>query len=71
MIGIILSDSGDGYYYCMLSKDKEASSAVKRNKAMFGVSQVGEVKGRGFELMENFLTCIKEDFYSSDAPEFF
>ncbi|MGN0747349.1 MAG: hypothetical protein ACI4ML_11785 [Aristaeellaceae bacterium] len=65
IIGIILSEFGDGYYYCMLNKDKSAASTVIRNKAMHGISHVGEVKGRGFELMKSFLSCIKNDFYSA------
>lgn len=62
MIGIILSKSGDGYYYCMLKKDENEASTVYRNRAMHGITVAGEVKGRGFELMHAFLNCIQEDF---------
>ena len=72
MIGVILGKNGDGYYYCMLNKDKNAVSPVKCNKAvtMEGIQQVGEVKGRGFELMNDFLSCIKNDFYSTKQTIF-
>ncbi len=61
--GIIFSDSGDGYYYCMVNKDSETTSIVKRNLAMVGIKDIGEVKGFGFSLMKGFLGCIKTDFY--------
>ena len=61
--GIIFSDCGDGYYYCMLNKDSETASVVKRNMALFMAEDVGEVKGFGFSLMNGFLDCIKADFY--------
>lgn len=65
VVGIILSDRGDGYYYCMLNKDENTYSDVIRNKAMAGVENIGKVKGLGFELMDSFLNCIKENFYQS------
>ncbi|MBE7018874.1 MAG: hypothetical protein E7413_03230 [Ruminococcaceae bacterium] len=58
IIGIVLGDSGDEYYYCMLDKDEDVSSDVMQNKAMLGIEKIGEVKGRGFELMNNFVECI-------------
>ena len=61
--GIIFSDGGDGYYYCMLNKDSETASVVKRNMALFMTEDIGEVKGFGFSLMNGFLDCIKADFY--------
>ncbi len=63
IVGIVFSDNGDGYYYCMLNKDNKLFSEVFRNKAMFGIEKVGEVKGVGFELMHDFLDCIKHDYY--------
>lgn len=62
VIGIILSDRGDGYYYCMLKKGENTASTVIRNKGIFGTSEIGQVAGRGFSLMNSFLNCIKADF---------
>lgn len=62
IIGIILSEGGDGYYYCMLKKDENETSTVFRNRPMQGITVAGEVKGRGFDLMQAFLNCIQEDF---------
>ena len=63
IVGIIFNDDGDGYYYCMLNKDTGTLSEVHRNKAWGGIETVGAVKGVGFELMNDFLNCITEDFY--------
>lgn len=60
--GIIFSETEDGYYYCMLSKDEETSSEVLRNMGWSGVRTAGNVEGRGFELMDSFLECITTDF---------
>ena len=65
IIGIILSDRGDGYYYCMLNKGEETPSNVRRNRGAFGISEVGQVSGRGFDLMNSFLDCIRKDFDSN------
>lgn len=65
IVGIIFSDTEDGYYYCMLSKDEEASSEVLRNMGWDGVHPAGNAEGRGFELMDSFLECITTDFYES------
>ena len=67
IIGIILSNKGDGYYYCMLSKDENAFSEVVRNKSINGIEKVGEINGRGFVLMNNFMNCIQKDFYNSKS----
>ena len=69
--GIIFSDKGDGYYYCMLKKDENSNSDVFRNKAEQGIEKIGEVSGTGFELMHSFLDCIVKDFYSGrvQTPE--
>lgn len=69
IIGIVLSEHGDGYYYCMLNKDENSASDVKRNKALFGSEKVGEVKGRGFELMHGFRDCITKD-YDLDSSDY-
>ena len=61
IIGIVLGNSGDRCYYCMLNKDKNMLSDVIRNKAMLGVEKIGEVKGRGFDLMYNFVECINNN----------
>lgn len=58
IIGIVLDENGDEYYYCMLDKDENAFSDVVQNKAMLGIQKIGEIKGRGFELMNNFIECI-------------
>ena len=47
----------------MLNKDTDAESDGFRNKAWYSIERVGSVKGRGFELMNDFLACIKKDFY--------
>lgn len=70
MIGIVFSEQKDGYYFCMVNKDKDAASEVKRNAALFGIQRIGEVKGRGFELAENFKECIYSDF-CSDGESYF
>lgn len=59
IVGIVLSDKGDRYYYCMLSKDTDTFSDVIQNKARLGIEKVGEVKGLGFELMNSFVDVIK------------
>lgn len=59
IFGIVLSDQGDRYYYCMLGKDEDAYSDVMQNKALYGVEKVGEIKGSGFELMDAFLACME------------
>ncbi len=61
IIGIVLGDSEDKYYYCMLNKDEKVPSDVIRNKAMLGTEKVGTVKGLGFELMHSFTECIKNN----------
>lgn len=63
IVGILFSDKGDGYYYCMLNKDEGVPSEVFRNKAILGIEKVGSVKGFGFELMDSFLDCIQHDYY--------
>ena len=61
--GIIIGSKGDGYYYCMLEKDKDACSKVIRNMARPGAfPTVGTVKGTGLELMHGFLECTKADY---------
>ncbi|MBQ9063981.1 MAG: hypothetical protein IJ123_00870 [Blautia sp.] len=69
IVGIVMSNKEDGFYYCMLDADENNPSDVKRNMALAGVKSVGEVKGRGFELMDSFLECIKDDFYGDAAHE--
>lgn len=69
IVGIIFGDNGDGYYYCMLSRDESIPSRVCRNKAMLGISNVGEVKGLGFELMNRFLSIIESDYSKQQAEE--
>ena len=65
--GIIFSDKGDGYYYCMLKKDENSNSDVFRNKAEQGIGKIGEVSGTGFELMHSFLDCIKNNYYAENS----
>lgn len=67
IIGIVVNDnySRDGYYYCMLDKDKDLPSEVRRNNMMLGSEKVGEVKGRGFDLMDAFRDLIKENYTAS------
>ena len=62
IIGIVLGNAGDKYYYCMLSKDEKVFSDVMQNKAMLGIEKVGSVKGLGFELMNSFVECIKNSY---------
>ena len=63
IVGIVIGNRGDGYYYCMLNKDQSISSDVIRNKAMAGIEKVGKVKGAGFDLMNSFTDCIRTDYY--------
>ena len=64
IFSVIIGSRGDGYYYCMLSKDITQPSEVIRNKAMAGIETIGFVNGRGFELMDNFLERIKMNYYA-------
>lgn len=64
IVGIVLGMHGDGYYYCMLEKNENAYSDVIRHKVMAGIDKVGAVRGRGFELMGGFVSCIKSDYYN-------
>ena len=64
IIGVVLGQNGDGYYYCNLSKSTAVSSDVMRNKALLGIEKAGEVNGRGFELMNAFLNCIRSNYYA-------
>ncbi len=64
IVGIIFSDDGDGYYYCMLNKNNNIPSKVSRNMAMLGIKEIGEVKGLGPELRNSFLNCISNEFLS-------
>jgi len=61
IIGVVLGNGEDRYYYCMLNKDENTFSEVIRNKAMQGVEKIGEVKRLGFELMNSFVECIKNN----------
>ena len=61
IIGIVLGNSGDRYYYCMLNKDENIPSDVIQNKAMLGIEKIGSVKGLGFELMNSFVECISNN----------
>lgn len=70
VVGIIFSDRGDGYYYCMLNKDHAMPSSVFCNKGIHGIEQIGEVNGLGFELMHSFFDCISKDFYNKVYPEY-
>jgi hypothetical protein len=63
IIGVVLGQKGDGYYYCNLSKDNRIGSDVMRNKAILGIEKAGEVNGRGFELMKAFVSCISNNYY--------
>ena len=62
IIGIVLSEKGDGYYYCMLNKDENEYSPVYRNKGVPGITSIGGVKGSGTLLMYRILSCIQNDF---------
>ena len=64
IIGIVLSDVGDRYCYCMLNKDENILSDVIQNKAMFGIEKIGAVKGLGFELMNSFVECVRKSCFT-------
>lgn len=70
LIGVVFSEHGDGFYYCMLNKDENAASEVKRNRALFGSKVAGEVKGRGLDLMVAFRDCIRNDYNSDCAVDY-
>lgn len=59
IVGIVLGNEVDKYYYCMLNKDENMQSDVIQNKALFGIEKIGSVKGRGFELINSFIKCIE------------
>ena len=64
LIGVVLGQRGDGYYYCNLNKSNDIPSDVMRNKALLGIEKAGEVSGRGFALMNAFLDCIRNNYYT-------
>ena len=74
IIGVVLGQKGDGYYYCNLNKDNRIGSDVMRNKAILGIEKAGEVNGRGFELMKAFLNSwmifLKFSVAFSSAPAY-
>ena len=45
IVGIVVSQKGDGYYYCMVNKDGNLFSNVMRNKAIHGVEKSEKLKG--------------------------
>ena len=59
VVGVVLGDGGDRYYYCMVKKDSNEYSDVIQNNAMLGIEKIGSVKGVGIELMNSFVDCIK------------
>lgn len=61
IIGIVIGSECDRYYYCMLNKDINMLSDVMQNKVMLGVEKVGEIKGRGFDLMNSFVVCMNKN----------
>ena len=61
IVGIVLSDKGDQYYYCMLNKNTATFSDVIHNKAIQGIEKVGEVRGTGYELMNDFVNVINSN----------
>ena len=63
IVGIILGEHGDGYYYCMLNKDRNIPSVVSSNRVMYGTDNIGEVQGSGALLKNSFLKCIQADYY--------
>lgn len=71
IFGIVLGKDGDGYYYCMLNKDENVPSEVKRNVPFLGTQTVGSVKGRGFDLMNAFLACMEKDFNATGSRSIF
>lgn len=61
IFGIVIGEEEDRYYYCMLNKGEDVSSEVYRNKGLSGIEKTGEVKGRGFELIDAFKECIENE----------
>ena len=64
VFGIVLGNKGDRYYFSMIDKDENAASEVYRNKGYEGVEKIGEVTGRGFDLMDSFMTVVNDDYYT-------
>lgn len=62
IIGIVLGNGGDRYYYCMLNKDENMLLDVIQNKAMLGIEKIGSIRGLGFDLMNSFVECIKSNY---------
>ena len=61
ILGVALGQEQDGCYFCTLAKDVSAPSDVMRSNGGSTVQKVGEVNGRGFELMNAFLAVIGAD----------
>ncbi|MBR5095293.1 MAG: hypothetical protein IK095_09365 [Oscillospiraceae bacterium] len=64
IVGVVIGQRGDGSYFCALKQDESEPSPVMRNEDQRTVRKVGEVRGRGFELMNAFVTCIRNDYYA-------
>ncbi len=58
LTGIVFSDSGDEYYFCMMGKDEKTPSEVMRNNGTMPV-KTGEIRGTDPEIMDRFLECIR------------
>ena len=61
LIGIVISDSGDRYYSCMLNRDRNTSSEIRRSMGSLPAEKAGTISGTDPEPMGSFLHCIQED----------
>ena len=62
LVGIIFSDSGDGYYSCMLNKNGSVPSEIIRNNGSLPSANAGAVTGTDSEVMSRFLDCIRKQW---------
>ena len=59
LVGIVFSDSGDRYYYCMLNKDAGTPSEIMRRTGKQPPEKAGEITGAEADSMDAFLACVK------------
>lgn len=58
LVGIIFSDSGDRYYFCMLNKGGTVPSEIKQKDG--SPVKVGIIEGADPEPANHFLNCIRQ-----------
>ena len=57
------------YLFLLFKKQLVRASEVYRNKRYEGVEKIGEAIGRGFDLMDSFMTVVNDDYYTESKSE--